>query len=130
MGIVLDKNGFGTGGLNFDAKLRYSHILNRCLISKRRESVDIEDLFIAHIASMDAWAKGLKIAAQIKEEGILKKMVKERYSSWDSDFGKKVENGECSFEDVEKWLLSQKEREPEHKSGKQEKYESIYHSYF
>lgn len=92
--------------------------------------MDIEDLFIAHIASMDAWAKGLKIAAKMKEDGILENMLKERYSSWESEFGKKIEKGECTFEDIEKWLLSQKEREPEHKSGKQEKYESIYYSYF
>src|SRR4051812_20180435 len=85
---ILDMGGFTTGGVNFDAKVR-------------RESYEPIDLFHAHIGGMDAFARGLKIAAAIREDGRLAKFVKERYASWDTDLGKKIEAGQVSFADLE-----------------------------
>ncbi|MGD9200656.1 MAG: xylose isomerase, partial [Chitinispirillia bacterium] len=108
--IVLNQGGLGTGGFNFDAKLR-------------RESTDIEDLFIAHIGSMDAYAKGLKIAAKIIEEKKLSGWITERYSSYDKGIGAKIEAGDTNFNELSEWVI--KNGEPELRSGKQEKYESL-----
>ena len=69
--VVLNQGGLGSGGLNFDAKVR-------------RESFEPVDLFHAHVGSMDAFAQGLKIAAAIRNDGVMKDFVKERYASWDS----------------------------------------------
>lgn len=103
-----------SGGLNFDCKVR-------------RESSDVEDMFISHIAAMDTFARGLRIAAKIIEEGRLSEMVKDRYSSYDEGIGKQIENGEISFEELEKWVLQH--GEPQQKSGKQEKFEAIFNQY-
>ena len=112
--IMLNQGGLGTGGLNFDAKLR-------------RESTDIEDLFIAHISSMDAYAKGLKIAAKIIKEGELSRWTTERYSSYDENIGAKIEAGTTDFNELSEWVI--KKGEPQLRSGKQEKYESLLMSY-
>ncbi len=115
MKILLETpGGIGTGGLNFDAKVR-------------RESTDVEDLFIGHISSMDAFAKGLKNAAKIKEENIIDGLIAERYKSWDSEIGKQIESGKASFDDMVAWV--QKHGEPTLRSAKQEKFESIYATY-
>ena len=68
MSILLEQGGFVTGGLNFDCKVR-------------RESVDPVDLFIGHIGAMDNYALGLRKAAKMKEEGVLKSMVRSIHSS-------------------------------------------------
>ncbi len=65
------------GGLNFDAKVR-------------RESTDLDDMFIGHIGAMDTYARGLKAAAKAKAEGTLDGMIKARYASYDDGFGAKV----------------------------------------
>ena len=72
--MILKYGGLTTGGVNFDAKVR-------------RESFEPIDLFYAHIGGMDAFAKGLKIAAAIRADGLLEKMVKDRYNSWDTGVG-------------------------------------------
>jgi len=79
---------------------------------------------------MDVWAAGLKKAAIIIQEGIMDKMVSDRYNSFQSDFGKKFESGETTLEEMENWLKDQKETEPKLISGKQEKFESIFNQYF
>jgi len=89
MHTVLKGGGFKTGGLNFDAKLR-------------RQSVDPIDLFYAHIGGMDAFARGLKVAVRINEDGRIADLVNERYSSWDSELGKKIESGKASLAELEK----------------------------
>ncbi len=88
MRIVLANGGLGSGGLNFDAK-------------RRRGSFEPVDLFYAHIAGMDAFAHGLKIAAAIRADGRLDAMLKDRYASWDSDLGTHIEGGTCTLEDLE-----------------------------
>ncbi|MDB5352158.1 MAG: xylose isomerase [Planctomycetota bacterium] len=85
---ILDMGGLTTGGVNFDAKVR-------------RESFEPIDLFHAHIGGMDAFARGLKIAHAIREDGRLASFVKDRYASWNSDLGKTVESGKASFADLE-----------------------------
>src|SRR5882724_9981870 len=89
---ILKMGGFKTGGTNFDAKVR-------------RESFEPVDLFYAHIGGMDAFARGLKIAAAIREDGRLESFVRQRYSSWDSGIGSKIEAGKTSFKDLEKYML-------------------------
>jgi xylose isomerase len=112
--VVLQQGGIAPGGLNFDAKLR-------------RESIDLEDLFIAHIASMDAFARGLRNAAKIVETGVLPEMLKKRYASYDSGIGAQIEAGKTNFTELEAWVLQH--GEPQAVSGKQEKFEAVFNSY-
>src|SRR6266567_8962805 len=85
---VLGMGGFTTGGVNFDAKVR-------------RESFEPIDLFYAHIGGMDAFARGLKIARAILNDGRLAEFVKQRYASWDSGIGAKIEAGTASLQEIE-----------------------------
>jgi len=107
---VLKMGGFTTGGLNFDAKCR-------------RESFEPVDLFHAHIGGMDAFARGLKIAHAIIEDGRLDDFVKERYSSFDSGIGAEAEAGKVGLEDLEKHVFSS--GEPSVASGRQEMLENL-----
>ena len=111
---IIRNGGLGNGGTNFDAKTR-------------RNSTDLEDIFIAHIAAMDAMARALESAAALLEESPLCKMVKERYASFDEGLGKKFENGELTLEDV--YAYGKKVNEPKQISGKQELYEAILNMY-
>lgn len=112
--VILGHGGLGRGGLNFDAKLR-------------RASTDLEDLFIAHIGAMDAFAQGLKLAARIIEDGVLGEHVAARYASYDSGIGAKIEAGEVGLEDLEEYTL--KNGEPQMQSGKQELLENLINQY-
>eukprot|EP01098_Paradermamoeba_levis_P009393 TRINITY_DN3900_c0_g1_i1.p1 TRINITY_DN3900_c0_g1~~TRINITY_DN3900_c0_g1_i1.p1 ORF type:complete len:438 (-),score=137.85 TRINITY_DN3900_c0_g1_i1:71-1384(-) len=114
MYVIQKYGGFTTGGLNFDAKLR-------------RESTDTEDLFIGHIGGMDSFARGLRNAAKLIEEGVLDSEVKKRYSSYDAGLGAKIEAGQTNFQELESFVL--KEGEPKIISGKQEKYEALLNHY-
>ncbi len=82
---ILKYGGLKTGGVNFDAKVR-------------RESFEPIDLFHAHIGGMDAFARGLKIAAAIRKDGRLAEFVKQRYASWDSGIGAKIESGKAELQ--------------------------------
>lgn len=113
--IVLAQNGLAPGGVNFDAKVR-------------RESFDPVDLFHAHIGGMDAFAVGLKIAAQMRKEGVLKDFVKQRYGSWDTGIGEKIEKGQVKFEDLETYMLEKGDVTP-NASGRQEMLENIVNRY-
>ena len=112
--VILDMGGFKTGGVNFDAKTR-------------RNSTDLEDLFIAHIAAMDAFARALIVADRVRTDSDFLKMRKERYASFDSGDGAKFEAGKLSLEDLRE--LAIKNGEPAQISGKQELYESIINQY-
>ena len=107
---VIRNGGLGTGGSNFDAKLR-------------RNSTDPDDIFIAHISGMDTMARALLNAAAILEESELPQMLKERYASFDSGIGKDFEDGKLSLEQI--YEYGKKVEEPKATSGKQEKYETI-----
>ena len=108
--VLLNSGGFKTGGVNFDAKVR-------------RESFEPEDLFHAHIGGMDAFARGLKIAAAIRKDGRLAEFVKQRYASWDSGIGAKIEGGKTTLADMEKYIS--KKGEPTNQSGRQEFLENL-----
>jgi len=108
---VLKYGGFTTGGVNFDAKVR-------------RESFEPVDLFHAHIGGMDAFARGLKIAAAIRADGRLAKFVQERYASWDGGIGAKVEAGQATLKDLEAYILA-KGDSAANTSGRQEFLENL-----
>src|SRR4051812_30952702 len=112
---ILKMGGLKTGGTNFDAKVR-------------RESFEPVDLFYAHIAGMDAFARGLKAAAAIRKDGRFEEFIRQRYSTWDSAIGKKIESGKVGFEDLEKYILEKKEIAP-NPSGRQELLENIFNEY-
>lgn len=108
---VLKAGGFTTGGTNFDAKLR-------------RQSLDPEDLILAHVGGMDACARGLKTAAAILEDGTLEAMRAERYAGWNSDEARKMLSGEYDLDDLEAYVRSSG-LNPEPRSGKQERLENL-----
>lgn len=107
---IVRNGGFGTGGTNFDAKTR-------------RNSTDLEDIFIAHISGMDACARALLAAVEILEKSPIPAMVKERYASFDSGIGKDFEDGKLTLEQV--YEYGKTVGEPKQTSGKQELYETI-----
>lgn len=110
---ILRAGGFTNGGLNFDAKTR-------------RGSNTIEDIFLAHIAGMDAFALGLRNAYKIIEDGRIDEFVKKRYSSYKSGMGAKIVNGETDLNELSEYALSSNEVKPE--SGRQEYLESVINS--
>ncbi len=107
---VLRMGGLTSGGLNFDAKCR-------------RESFEPVDLFHAHIGGMDAFARGLKIAHSILEDGRLEDFKSQRYSSFDSGIGAQIERGKVSMEELESYTLMN--GEPTTPSGRQEMLENL-----
>lgn len=111
---IIRNGGFHNGGTNFDAKTR-------------RNSTDLEDIFIAHIAGMDAMARALESAAQLLEESPYRHMLAERYASFDSGKGKEFEEGRLTLEDLAAYARQQ--GEPKQISGKQELYEAIVNMY-
>ena len=111
---IIRNGGFGDGGTNFDAKTR-------------RNSTDLEDIFIAHIAGMDVMARALESAAKLLEESPYKKMLADRYASFDSGKGKEFEEGKLTLEDVVAYAKAN--GEPKQTSGKQELYEAIVNMY-
>lgn len=111
---VLKQGGLAPGGLNFDAKVR-------------RESSDLQDFFIGHIGGMDAYAKGLRAAAAIMEDGVLDGMVKKRYASFDCDLGQRLESNAATLEEFTDFAIQK--GEPEKISAQQELYENIFSEY-
>ena len=111
---IIRGGGLGNGGTNFDAKTR-------------RNSTDLEDIFIAHIAGMDAMARALENAARLLEESPYKKMLADRYASFDNGKGKEFEEGKLTLEDVVAYAKTV--GEPKQTSGKQELYEAIVNMY-
>lgn len=111
---IIRNGGLGNGGTNFDAKTR-------------RNSTDLEDIFIAHIAGMDAMARALECAANVLEKSPYKQMLADRYASFDKGEGKAFEEGALSLEDVVAY--AKKNPEPAATSGKQELYEAIINMY-
>jgi xylose isomerase len=81
-------------------------------------------LFHAHIGGMDAFARGLKIAAAIRKDGRLAEFVRQRYSSWDSGIGAKIEKGKTNLQELEAYMLKKGEASP-NTSGRQEFLENL-----
>lgn len=108
--VILQGGGIQGGGINFDAKVR-------------RNSTDLEDKFIAHIAGMDVFARGLICADHILQNTNYKKLREQRYGSFDSGNGAKYEKGELSLEALSE--IARANGEPQQLSGKQELFEQI-----
>ena len=114
MMVILQAGGFTTGGINFDAKIR-------------RNSTDIEDIFIAHISGMDTFARSLLIADKVLRDSNYLKFRKARYESFDKGAGKDFEDGKLSLENLRD--IASAIGEPETRSGKQELLEQLINMY-
>jgi xylose isomerase len=112
--VILQSGGLQGGGVNFDAKVR-------------RNSTDLEDLFLAHIGSMDAFARAMLIANEIMTNSAYTELRQKRYASFDSGKGKEFENGKLTLEDLRSHALTV--GEPKQTSGKQELYENLLNEY-
>src|SRR4051812_15246432 len=112
---ILRAGGLGSGGFNFDAKLR-------------RPSIDLEDLFLAHIGGMDAYALAYKVARHALADGKFEQLVSERYASFDSGYGRAIAKGRTDFRELNKLVLT-KLGEPKPRSGKQEYLENLLNTY-
>jgi xylose isomerase len=113
--MLLKYGGLNPGGVNFDAKVR-------------RESFEPIDLFHAHIGGMDAFARGLKIAAAIRADGELDDFLRQRYASWDTGIGAEIESGQADFGRLEQYMLQKGEIAP-NRSGRQEMLEHLLNRY-
>jgi xylose isomerase len=112
--VILQAGGFKTGGINFDAHIR-------------RNSTDIEDLFIAHVSGMDTFARALLVADKVLKESEYLKMKKKRYESFDKGSGKDYEKGKLTIENLRE--IAVKGGEPAVRSGKQELLEQLINMY-
>jgi len=108
--IVL-AGGLGNGGFNFDAKLR-------------RQSIDRDDLFHAHIGGIDTLARALIAAAKLADDGTLARMTEQRYSGWEGDLGRAISDGATTLAELAD-RVEQGEINPDPVSGKQELYENV-----
>ncbi|MDI3547570.1 MAG: xylose isomerase [Halanaerobiales bacterium] len=111
---ILKNGGLHSGGLNFDAKVR-------------RASFEPVDLFYGHIAGMDAFARGLKVAHKLLENKVLEEFVAERYNSYCEGIGKDIVEGKVGFKELEEYVM--KNDQITNTSGRQEMLESIVNQY-
>ncbi len=114
MMVILQAGGFSTGGINFDARIR-------------RNSTDIEDIFIAHISGMDTFARSLKIADKLLKESVYLDLRKKRYESFDEGRGRDFELGKLTLENLRD--VAREAGEPVSRSGKQELLEQLINMY-
>lgn len=112
--VLKNQDGLGSGGLNFDAKVR-------------RGSFTPEDLFYSYIAGMDTFAKGLKIAHKMLEDKVFEDFIANRYNSYTKGIGKDIVDGKVGFEELEKYALANDQVVLE--SGRQEKLEAMLNQY-
>ena len=112
--VIIRSGGLEGGGINFDAKTR-------------RNSTDLEDLFHSHIGGIDLFAKSLLITQKIIEDSDYISMLKKRYSSFESDLGKKFTNHELTLKQMNSY--AKKIDEPNLKSGRQEFFENLINRY-
>ena len=112
--VIIRSGGLEGGGINFDAKTR-------------RNSTDLEDLFHSHIGGIDLFAKSLLITQKIIEDSDYTSMLKNRYSSFESDLGKKFTNRELTLKQMNSY--AKKIDEPNLKSGRQEFFENLINRY-
>ena len=112
---IIRGGGFTTGGLNFDAKVR-------------RGSFTEEDLILAHIAGMDTYAAGLKIAAKLWEDKVFEANLEKRYQSYQKGIGKDIINNKVGFKELEAYILDKNDID-DNESGRQEYLEAIINQY-
>lgn len=111
---ILQNGGLGSGGLNFDAKVR-------------RGSFEQDDLLYAHVAGMDAFARGLKVAHKLVEDRVFENVINERYSSFKEGIGLEIVEGKANFHTLEQYAL--KNPNIMNKSGRQERLKAILNQY-
>ncbi|GMA99796.1 xylose isomerase [Pelosinus sp. IPA-1] len=111
---ILKNGGLGKGGLNFDAK-------------PRRGSIDTDDLFYAHIAGMDSFARGLKVAQKLIEDRVFEDVLADRYHSFTEGIGLAIVSGNADFHTLEKYAMEN--QRINNQSGRQEKIKSILNQY-
>ncbi|MFP7331415.1 xylose isomerase [Bacillus subtilis] len=111
---ILQNGGLGSGGLNFDAKVR-------------RSSFEPDDLIYAHIAGMDAFARGLKVAHKLIEDRVFEDVIQHRYRSFTEGIGLEIIEGKANFHTLEQYALNHKSIKNE--SGRQEKLKAILNQY-
>ena len=111
---VIKAGGFTKGGLNFDSKTR-------------RGSNTFEDIFLAYIAGMDAFALGLRIADKLIADGRIDKFVADRYASYNTGIGKKIVDGTATMAELEAYALNMGDVTT-NISGKQEYLENVLNS--
>ena len=93
---VLENGGIAPGGINFDAKVR-------------RSSFEMDDLFLAHIAGMDTFARGLKAAARLKEDKFFDNLKADRYASYQEGIGKDIISDKTDLKSLTEYALGNKE---------------------
>lgn len=111
---IIKNGGLGKGGLNFDAKVR-------------RGSFELDDLFKAHIAGMDSFAVGLKVAHQLIEDKVLNHFIEDRYRSYTEGIGKEIMEERANFKTLEQYALDLPEIKNE--SGRVEELRAIINQY-
>ncbi|MDG4849329.1 xylose isomerase [Peribacillus frigoritolerans] len=111
---ILQNGGLGSGGLNFDAKVR-------------RGSFEQEDLVYAHVAGMDAFARGLKVAHKLFEDRVFENIIDERYSSFKKGIGLEIVEGRANFQTLEQYAL--KNPNITNNSGRQERLKATLNQY-
>ena len=111
---ILKAGGIAPGGLNFDSKVR-------------RASFEEEDLFLSYIAGMDTFAKGLKVAYKLLQDGVLEDFVAKRYASFTEGIGKEIVQGNVGFKELEAYAL--KQAPIVNVSGRQEWLETVVNQY-
>ncbi|MCF8888914.1 xylose isomerase [Priestia megaterium] len=111
---ILQNGGLGSGGLNFDAKVR-------------RGSFEQDDLLYAHVAGMDAFARGLKVAHKLVEDRVFENVINERYSSFKEGIGLEIVEGKANFHTLEQYAF--KNPNIMNKSGRQERLKAILNQY-
>ncbi len=112
---ILKNGGFASGGTNFDAKLR-------------RQSIEPDDLLMAHVGGMDCCARGLKAAARMLEDGALSGFVEERYAGWSGADSQAILSGRSSLEEIAARVATE-DIDPRPKSGRQEYLENVVNRY-
>jgi xylose isomerase len=115
MYTILRAGGFSSGGMNFDAKLR-------------RQSIDPEDLFHAHVAGMDTLARALLVAERMLNDNKLANVIDQRYAGWKRELGERILGGKLSLADLSEHVLAQG-LDPKPRSGRQEALENLVNQY-
>ena len=113
--VFLQAGGLQGGGVNFDAKIR-------------RQSIDAEDLFHAHIGGMDVCAKTLIAVEKLMNDNVIPKFIEDRYSDWNKELGQLIHNKDTGLDDINKKVIDDN-IEPEPRSGRQEYLENILNKY-
>ena len=113
--FIYSKGGFKKGGLNFDAKIR-------------RQSIDPEDIFYAHIGGMDTCAKTLLAVEKIINDKKISDYIDQRYKGWENDLGKTIHSKGTSLETLHNIVIKNK-LDPKNRSGQQEMLENLINKY-